>query len=208
MKNYIKHCLNDHKEDILKNSLKNCHVKWLHSIMFTNAWQKIRMFYTTSDHQLWYEQGDGLEEQSKKLWIHPHHCNITLASVIGSLYNLQAIESINWEIQLDRYKFQSHINSGNGWFELLKKNILLKTSKILEIAENTSHFMNAQQMHTVGVLPWQQVAWFVFEWEENKKHDEYCYSSEDLTQWSPEWLYQRYRDIDHIREELSDIWVF
>lgn len=207
MKNYIQHALDDHPDSILQNSIKNCHLKGMHSIMFDESWRKIRMFYTSEDHELHHNFPENYKQAWLSVGFHPHHCNISLAPIVWKIQNWSIKENPKWNIELDMYRFQSHIHSGKGWFKLLEKNVKLQTTQVLDIHSWDSLFMPAQEMHTVSVKQWEKVAWFVFEWEENPQHNERCYSNKNLTDWSTKWLYTPFESIDEIKENLYSLWV-
>lgn len=206
MKSLIQHALADHPEEILKHSLKNCHVRGMHSLMLETSWRKIRMFYTTPEHELWRNTPENYHE-GLSVWFHPHHCNISLAPLVGEILNWGIEEAAQWDILLDRYKFTSHINSWKWGFEKLQAWVKLTTTKILEVSSGESIFLSAQEMHTVWVQRWEEVAWMVLEGKENQHHDDKCYSNSSLESWSPEWLYTPFADIEEIREALVHLWV-
>jgi hypothetical protein len=206
MKTLISHALSDHSDEVLKSSIRNCHVHGMHSLMFENTGRKIRMFYTTPEHELWKNTPENYT-QWLSIGFHPHHCNITLAPLVGSILNWEIIESPLWELSLDAYHFQSHIQSGKWWFQKLQDSITFKTQQILKIQKWKETFMQAKDIHSVWVDIWEEVAWIVIEGKENPHHNEKCYSNVDLETWSPQWLYTPYICIDEIREDLFRLWI-
>jgi len=178
MKEFIQHCLEDHPDEILKKSIKNCHVAWMHSIMFDSSGRKIRMFYTDKNHDLWKNLPEYYEDWLS-LWFHPHHCNISIVPLVWEILNWTVNTNPEWEIECSEYMFRSHIKSGAWGFEKIGEWVRLQTKQLLHLNPWQKRFMPADELHSVWVNQWNQAAWIVLEWEESSKNHEQCYSNTD-----------------------------
>lgn len=185
MQHLIEHLIANNFEEILDRSLLNCHVHGLHSIMLLESPGKtIRLYITDSDHQM---------SQLGDLAYHPHHCNLTLHCILGTMQNV-IIEPIKFRdsrvshIVLDRFEYQSKIKEDVGGFKLKGWNEFHEPV-INYMMEGSVEFMKAEDIHTVIVPEGEVAAWFVYEGMEDKEYQPNAWSNKDLSQYSTEGLY-------------------
>jgi len=170
-------------------NLLNCHVKGLHSfpISFENGLYR-RIFYADTDHKLYSRVED--------IAIHPHHCDIKITVLDGYLQNLV------WELteddeptgyQFNSYKWNSHINTGNGGFEYLGRQYL-KFSHIDHLMPDSKHLINSVtlkscELHTVYLQKGNKCVWLIEEEIPSCEYFPINYSRRDLATWTPDGLY-------------------
>lgn len=163
----------------MKNLL-NCHAIGLHSfpISCDNGLYR-RVFYAGENHQLWKEM---------EIAVHPHHVDIKLTILEGELYN--PIFEINKEgaISLRAYKWQSHIQNGNGGFEYIG-NENLKLISYRKYKKGESVTMKACELHTIQIDKHKKCVWLIEESSPTCDYFPINYSPYDLTKWSTNGLY-------------------
>jgi hypothetical protein len=197
MKNLIKHLLIENEKQILERSLKNCHVKGLHSIMLRERpGETIRLYIATNDHEL---------NNPLALAYHPHHCNLTIDVIRGRIYNWIAKVDVNGEIRLNRYYYNSQITKGKIGFQLLQPEDRLKVIDKKRLWEREAAFMKASDIHTVIVDPFQEAAWMVYEGKEDERYQPFCWSSNDLENFNSEGLYQKFSSMKEIKDLLENV---
>ncbi len=188
MKRFIKHCLNDHFEDVMKWSVRNCHVEGLHSIVFSKT-PMIRLFFATKDHLLWKNT---LDKNGKDMSVafHPHHCDITLATELGMPFNWVVAEGDSMEVS--EFFYQSKLTGKTPSFEFLanKRLSTLRSTPIGEMQE-----MKASTLHTIYVPKGDEAAWWVFEGKENPDYCPVAYSADDLEKFDFSPLYKPMTDM-------------
>lgn len=184
----VQHLLKVNQKEIIQKSLLNCHVIGLHSIMLLDCPEKtIRMYITSQDHELYknYNSADSLS-------YHPHHCEITLHCIFGSLDNIiMKVEnepSGNDSHLVDRYLYSSKITSGEMGFVKDGEDYLKEYSRTSLMAGDSVH-MPASQIHTVACSQHTVNGWFVYEGKENKNYKPYAWSNSDLTTATSDGLY-------------------
>jgi hypothetical protein len=163
----------------MKNLL-NCHCTGLHSfpIDVTEDGLYRRIFYADFNHELW---------KPVELAIHPHHVDIKITVLQGSLLN----PIYNFDNQGDyffKFIWKSHILNGKGGFERIGQERLKKVSNIRYL-EGQTVTMKACELHTVQVGRGEKCAWLI---EESKPSCEYFpinYSKKHLQYWKPDGLY-------------------
>lgn len=165
----------------------NCHSVGLHSfpISFENGMYK-RVFYADTNHNMW---------RPFELAVHPHHVDIKLTVLEGRLYNLifEVCESVVNSYLLNKFRWNSHILEGKGGFGYLGEESLRMTS-CDAYEPGQSVIMKACELHTVEVEFNKRCVWLIEESEPSCDYFPINYSPEDLTQWSPEGLYEEVGD--------------
>lgn len=188
MEQLITHLLENNLEEIKKKSLLNCHCIGLHSIMLLEAPGKtIRLYITEENHQLYKNGMDYINEQS--IAYHPHHCNLTIHCVYGSLVNITVQESHNDNAPLfNKYLYKSEISDGEMKFhpqgEARIEHLGFKT-----VGKGESITMKAKDIHTVFCSKGTINAWLVYEGKEDETYNPICYTKKDLNNESSEGLY-------------------
>jgi len=167
----------------MKNLL-HCHSKNLHSfpISFLDGMYK-RVFYATEEHNLW--KVDPLE-----IAIHPHHVDIKITVLYGTLFNIVYAETSGGAISelFKTFKWNSHIQNGNGGFEAVGEAELL-CIRMDEIKAGQSVTMKACELHTVFVEQGKKCVWLIEETRPTCDYFPINYSNVDLSQWTPDGLY-------------------
>lgn len=199
MKTLIRHFLENNSDDVLSKSLLNCHVKGLHSIMLLDSPGKtIRLYITDEDHEL--------NHDALNVGYHPHHCDLTLKVVHGTLTNIQVQESdfkrLNFSI--DKYLYKSKISKGEMKFDHIGS-VYLQHLETNILKMGSSLFMHASDIHTVSVDKGKKCAWLVFEGKEDKNYVPYCYSNSDLNNINDSGLYIKPNNMDQIMDILNII---
>lgn len=170
--------------EIVKRSYKNCHAIGLHSIVFDQKpdGRLRRMFYTDSSHVLW--KNNNVFSSDLSIALHSHHRAIEIHVVKGTVYNITALASFpnnEEDGNTVRWKFQSHIKTNKGRFDVMGNYILsdIKNQK-LDVGDTCS--MKASDIHTVFVEPGLEAAWIITEGDSDPEYNSICYSNYDLTQ--------------------------
>jgi len=196
MKGLLNHLLRQNWETILNKSLKNCHVKGLHSIMLIDSpGQTVRLYIAERDHDM---AGDNLA-------LHPHHCNLTLEVVRGKINNITYRTGKSVETRA-KWLYQSQITTGKMGFtliDLIDRSLIQNSSKILQQGDVIG--MNASTIHTVKVNKGELAAWFVYEGMEDPNYVPYCWSNNDLANFDATGLYQKFQSMEEIRDLLQMI---
>jgi hypothetical protein len=195
MRELIKHLAKENKKEILERSLKNCHCKGLHSIVLLESKGKtIRLYFTDKEHEL----------HGSSLALHPHHCNLTIHMIKGSMTNCIVVEDYLGWLVLDKYLYHSHITEGQMKFEFIKKDFLTVVCQTNLVKGNSIH-LDAKDIHTVICEKGTVNAWMVYEGEEDETYKPYCWSSSDLNKIPTEGLYEKFKDMKEINQCLSEI---
>jgi hypothetical protein len=200
MRNLINHFFKNNSEEILKKSLKNCHVKGVHSIMLSEAPGKtIRLYIATEDHNLYKRSG-------LQVAFHPHHCNITIDVISGSIDNWMIVLDDRGDILLDKYLYRSKILEGGMSFELIETDLFFETALIDTINKGESAFMKADQLHTINIKRGERAAWFVYEGLEDVNYQPYCYSDIDPKTIDTTDFYKPFENLEEINHLLKTIY--
>lgn len=179
MKELVKHLWRENPEQIAVQSIKNCHIEGLHSIMFIDTpGKRIRLFVTDDHHTMW--KNDPTSTKSMTIGFHTHHCNISLLVVKGLIKNWVVKESNMGKLQLHAYKYNSQIIMGEIGFVKLPYTKMFKTvsNNILQVGATVSAFMEADDIHTVAAQNGESAAWFVFEGLEDSEYKPITYSND------------------------------
>lgn len=162
----------------MKNLL-NCHAVGLHSfpISLENGLYK-RIFYADTNHELW---------KPIEVAIHPHHVDIKITVLDGTLHNPMYKLSEDGEM-FGKFIWNSHILNGNGGFDKVGEDkIEMSSNNAYSYGE--SFTMKSCELHTVFVTKGDKCVWLI---EENIPSCDYFpinYSNRDLTKWTPDGLY-------------------
>lgn len=173
---------------IAKNSLRNCHIKGMDSVMFDNTpGRRVRAFIVGPDHDMWKNLPSHGENLS--LSIHPHHCDIELSPLFGPSYNLIPYRNNMRMKSYPAWQYRSQITQGDGGFEPLgpSKDFVCA---LRAVPLDGPWEMRADELHTWYVPQAFEAAWLVREGRENPNYDSTCWSDADLTKFDMSQLYQ------------------
>jgi hypothetical protein len=210
MKHLIKHLLRENQDEILNRSLKNCHCKGLHSIMLSETPGKtIRLYVTEFDHEMDRNFPFEFQDRGLSIGFHPHHCNLTLYVVKGSIMNwvVKEIDKNEPEnedrlnFNLDKYNYKSKITENEMSFDLMEKDVKLETLGAFIYNKGMSIYMTGDEIHTIGVAAKSITAWLVFEGREDPNYQSVCYTNSNPNIKDPE-LYQKFGSIEEITKML------
>jgi hypothetical protein len=190
MKHLITHLIKNNLKEIVKKSFRNCHVQGLHSIMLLESPGKtIRLYYHEEKGALRYNTLSvilGQDEQcSMPLAFHPHHCNLTLHCVHGTMVNINAI-TVDGEageasdVTLSKFFYESRIN-GEQKEPMFKHGGIgnLRIDEVKTLTPGQAITLNANVIHTVHCIG--EAAWLVYEGEEDPNYNSVAWSNADLT---------------------------
>lgn len=180
----LRHLVAQHEEQIFKSAISNCHAPDLHSIVFIDTPEKfVRMFFADRDHNLHYNKIEEFCQQKPvhplSIGYHPHHCNITLCCLKGTLINIIAKEDKEYGVPIIKYEYQSQITKDELSFKKIE-DTHLNHFDVVNLKPNDCISLKANLMHTVAADQFEQCAWLVFEGKEDKDYKSYCYSNANL----------------------------
>jgi hypothetical protein len=190
---------------IARNSLIDCHVKGMDSIVFDNTpGKRVRAFIAQKDHTLW--QNLPVHGERLSLAIHSHHCDLTISRMFGKSYNVAPEEYVNagdgW--MYPAWKYQSHITTGKGGFVHTPERNEVFVMAARELYQPIE--MKARDIHTWYVPYGREAAWLVREGKEDSKYDSTCWSDADLTKFDTSSLYQP-MSVDYLKIQLDKMKV-
>lgn len=193
MKHLVEHLWKCNREEILNRSLLDCHAKGLHSIMLSDTPRnRIRLYVSMPDSDITTVKP--MEDfQSPPISYHPHHCNLTLSCVSGTLFNNRIAPTWADDVdafEIDRYKYKSKINTGDIRFEY-GGIAYMEHAAYHQVNAGQSLWMHAADVHTVLTWSGQLTAWFVFEGNEDPEYAPYAYSNRDLANQDFSGLYNK-----------------
>lgn len=205
MKAFVKHYLRDHRALMLAKSKIDCHARGVDSILFDDTPEsRIRLFIARPQHELWRNgpprSASGIHHgEEMSVAFHPHHCDLILHLVQGSVVNsigAPSDEDISVtftpsrnKVRLSEYLYRSAITEGECAFELQREvAFLIESAGACRVGDQIS--LEARQMHTMYVPPGRQAAWFVYEGREDPDYKAVCYSNAKLSKFDATGMYQ------------------
>lgn len=198
MRALIEHLWRTNRAEIVAGSRRNCHVTGVHSVMLSHVpGRTIRFYLADWYHTLW--QNTLVNGQRMSVAFHPHHCELTLHTVLGSFCNWSISEAMQDDrfrhspqpaYQLSRYLFDSKLQGGKGDFTLEETSVGLEHYGDDKVKEGESLYLPAHRIHTVRVQKEERAAWLVYEGAGDPDYRPICYSNADLRGFNPEGLYQ------------------
>lgn len=207
----IEEAIFEKPEMVLEKSLKHCHVKGMHSLMLDDTHGKIvRMFYTVEDHQLFHNL------RESHLAIHPHHCDLKIECLRGSLENLYFDEVSKQALELEpsgmknvyqssMWLYNSKIADGEIGFSKVCNSLLeFKGRDVLYKGDEL--FLSAKDLHTVIVPKFYESAWIIKEGKEDEDYNSFCYTV--IPNIKPSIMdfsgyYQKYESIEEVKRDLQ-----
>lgn len=197
---------------ILKNSLKDSHVKGLHSIALadTGNGRMMRMFISQPNGALAIKSFNHMQA-TMPVAIHNHRRDLTLQGIVGRMIN------VNLEIDkphafdcIEEYSYVSPIlaPSGKGGFQWTGNSVGMSVESKIPITPSKSIFLPANVYHTVYCEPNIWSAWLVLEGKDNPNYTGLSYSNAKLPVDQPVWSNQRFNDIQEIKELLDEAFIY
>jgi hypothetical protein len=197
MRHLVKHLWETNQAEIIARSRRNCHVRGLHSVMLSECPGKtIRLFVADWNHEL-YHNTLAYDRSPLSMAVHPHHCPITLVCTLGFFVNQDAyivkdcLRAIHFWPEFQQFIFDSKLKGGTGGFVPGEPEPHRYQPNTRKVSAGGSLHMTPKQLHTVYVPREERAAWFVFEGPSDPDYKPICYSNRDLTQFSPEGLYEQ-----------------
>ena len=205
MYNIIKQYLNTNSEYVLKTSLKNCHVKGLHSVaLHASDNRMVRLYIHEPNGSLAISSKLNILSKNMPLAIHPHHCDLVLVGLSGKFTNYNITIEKPWLFgNLDRWVYKSPILTGESGFTKEGSVVAVVKDK-LTVKKNDAIFLPAHQAHTVTCRPDEYASWMVLEGIEDTSYIPYSYSNADLSKVSTKGLYQKFESIEEIESLLLE----
>ena len=173
-------------EDLMM-SMKDCHIKGLHSIvLYCDKFDRLlRLYLTTPNHQMHNNMRDDL---NINLGVHNHRYDLQLTAVHGKAANItyRLSDSRCSNLRVDVYKYYNKD-------KYVKLDRAFLKRKSLKLIDNT--FMDKSELHTVYVRANETASWLVQEGFEVEDHT-LLYTSAEVkcTQ------YTRFKSAQDVRE--------
>src|SRR5882724_2219506 len=176
----VNHFLKCNLEQILSRSLLHCHSPNLHSIVFRDSPQMIRLFIAQPNHKLFLNHPNLFKDYyNQSVGFHAHHCELTLVPTRGKLSNWIIKPSVVGKLLLKEYEYRSAITQGQIGFTYVGEK-LFNSKEFKHIPVGESKYMPATDIHTVFVTKGEWASWFVLEGKENLNYDNKCLSTTDV----------------------------
>ncbi len=170
---------------VASKSIRNCHALGVDSLLFRDTpGAMIRAFVCRPEHELWLNCPT--LDFPFSVGLHPHHCDVTLAPIYGSAYNVTHRPGFG-NTMLQAFEYESEITGKGGKFTRLGFSRGFNLQKTL-IDHPVA--MKAREIHTIFVPKDEGAAWFVLEGAENPNYRSVTYSNCDLEQATFDGLYQ------------------
>lgn len=173
---------------IAKNSLVDCHVRGMDSVIFDNTpGRRIRTFCLRPEHEMWTNLGLNCP---LSLSIHPHHCDLELRPVFGESYNVIPTRGYPGHRKYTAWRYESAITgTGTGSFTALPESHSMSVALVPHELRRPWR-MHAKELHTFYVPRGKEAAWTVYEGKEDETYDSTCWSDADLSLFDSSVLYQ------------------
>lgn len=175
MKELVNHLVRQNLPQIAKQSLLDCHVRGMHSIMFLDTpEQRVRLFVATRYHELHLNTSRTLGS----LAAHPHHCDITLHCIKGDLFNYTYEPHQDGKYKPFRY-VSGILNEQAGFIRTPEEESVEFVGSAC-VRENNALVLPAKSIHSVHANKGEVTAWFVYEGKEDPSYTSLSYSDKPL----------------------------
>jgi len=185
---------------ILEKSIKNCHVKGLHSIVLSEGLDgRLTRVYV-------HEPEGGLRYGSVGLAIHSHKRSLAFDVLGGELCNftfdIVAKKECDADTNFDSWIWKSPLLTTDkvGFSNMKHRTVLREIGLGAKYHKDQFFFMNAWDLHTVRCAWHEYTSWLIIEGEIDPGYLPFSYSNEDLSKFSTEGLYQPFESGKEIRE--------
>lgn len=185
-------------DEIAENSLSDCHVRGLNSIMFLNKQgQRIRLFITDPEHHL---------HTIHAVAFHTHRYDITIEVLSGELRNVCREFVPDSLGSHKRYTYRSCILDGAGSFDLTSDEpygYFTIDDKIIRPGHEL--FLEYHKRHTVVVPENMVTAWLIYESTEDPEYLPIVYSDSNIQNLDLSKLYNPIsrEKIEHLLNECG-----
>jgi len=180
---------------ILEKSIKNCHVKGLHSIVLSEGLGgRLKRMYI-------HEPEGGLAVGGLiPLAVHAHRRDLKIKVLAGRLSNLCFKFDAVSGFEVPRWKWNSPILGKSGGFER-SGSVKFAHNPVVSIhTEGSEFFLLADWLHTVDCSFGEWTAWIVSEGRFDPKYEPWAYSMADLSNLDMSELYQPFKSSKEIRD--------
>lgn len=161
------------REKITKQSLTDCHVKGLNSIMFNQTeGMRVRMFVTDPDHCL---------DHCRAVAFHTHRYDIQIHVLYGMVTNVFAKFHPYPLGDYQAYKYKSCILDGKGSFSKTNDDRFINFSSSASLLRGDKLFLDSKKHHTVIVPPGRMCAWLILESTPDPDYEPVVFSDIDIT---------------------------
>ncbi len=174
---FIRYHIARARAGLLTNTIRNCHVVGMHSIMLhEEPGNRIRMFYADYNHPLARNCYANLAAVPMTLAAHAHHCDVTLIKVFGEVYNIKVKPVPDVAGDFVRCEYRSAITTGRGSMQATEERFKFVYNN-MEIISPNGVEMSAKDVHTVSVPLGKEAAWLVIEGKEDPTYKSECWTN-------------------------------
>jgi hypothetical protein len=188
---------------IAKNSLRNCHVVGMDSVMFDNTpGKRVRAYIAQEYNELWR---NGMPGEQLSLAIHPHHCDIELDRIYGYPQQVIPVKHPGGDTYA-KWWYRSEITQGNGGF--IREADTFEKFKLerFPLKSREPWYMAAKDIHSFYVEQFEEAAWMVREFKEDTSYEPFVWSDADLSAFTTNGLYLP-MDVDYLKKCLNQLRV-
>lgn len=180
----FRHILQHHRLRVDLRGLKNCHVHGLTSIMLHDEpGNRMRLFYAGTDHKL-YKLPD---DPDASLAAHPHHCDITLVHLFGSVLHTVYRFEERANGPVSKCLYQSAITGDGGSLQATGEFGYLLPQCQNHLNHDGHIFSPAKDVHGIYVPRNREAAWLVMEGKEDPTYESVCYTANPI--FDPQGMY-------------------
>lgn len=184
-------------EESLQRSLSHCHVRGVDSIVLAedaDTGELVRVFWANPDHELYHNWT--LFGKDLSLALHPHHCDLRLELIFGSVTNVVVtLRDGDGIFKFNAWDYVSGIANPTGSFEKAGGSMVLAGVQLRVLLHGVPDHMDHADIHTVYVPKGQSAAWLVHEGPSHgREKPRRCYSNNDLTKFKFEDHYKPLED--------------
>lgn len=161
-----------------KPGIRNCHVRGLDSVVLRDGPRMVRMFVAHPNHELWRNHASILSVlvDRQTLALHPHHCDVTLRRVMGTIVNYTAELVEDPRGVLQECAYLSAIKDGVGALVPTGRRFRGDLLSFGAVRDDPGTFMLASAIHCVWVPRGASAAWTVSEGQEDPAYVQRCYT--------------------------------
>jgi hypothetical protein len=194
----------DDIEAIAAKSIINCHALGVDSILFADTPSaRVRAFIANPYHTLWRNYGS--HGHSLSVALHPHHCDVVLKRIFGTIWNIKPVGAIAGR-RFSAHKYVSPITTGHGSFVRADPGDDILGRLTYTEMNHQSISMKASEEHTIYVPHGSSAAWWVCEGDDDPNYNGLCYSDDDLERFDFAPLYKP-MSVDYLRGLLGQLGI-
>ncbi len=173
--------------DKIINGIKNCHAIGVDSVVLgTENGKLVRAFIAHENHNLYLTN-------PFSVGFHPHHCDLTIKVVEGSIINVTLISEFALGAhsieELATYRYESAIRNGDkgAFTQVMEKRPFGTLARVVNASQSLA--LPASAIHTILIYARETATWIIHEGDEDPNYVADVYSNADLTKASGEGLY-------------------